>query len=176
MATQPAPPAAQMTQHRKLMPDVMPAVGRLTLLAIFVQFVLAGLGIFDTAHGGAFKNSYFSVHNNFALVIEVLAVLMPVIALVSRAVRLIVGESALLALLVGRVQHALAQRGRTTRPGSASCPILLESLKLWSVRAGRRNDEAQRAGELRLGSQRAVAAAPFPRSQVSTQARSRPVG
>jgi hypothetical protein len=99
-------------------------IGRLTLLAIVVQFTLAGLGTFDTAHSGTFKDSYFSWHDKFALVIIALAVLMVLVALLTRSGRLVVAESILLALLVGPVQHALATTGTDHAPWVGSLHVL----------------------------------------------------
>lgn len=86
-------------------------LAQVTLLAIFVQFVLAGLGTFDTAHGGTFKDAYFTLHDNFALVIIGLAVVMFVIALAARCGRALVWESFALGLCSGPIQHELASLG-----------------------------------------------------------------
>ncbi|WP_433170186.1 DUF6220 domain-containing protein [Actinoallomurus sp. CA-150999] len=99
-------------------------IGQVTLLAIFVQFILAGLGTFDTAHGGTFKDSNFTLHDRFALVIVALTVLMLIVALVTRSGRMVVGESLLLALLVGPVQHALATTGTDHAPWVGSLHVL----------------------------------------------------
>lgn len=116
-------------------------IGRLELLAIVVQFVLAGLGTFDTAHGGTFKDSYFTWHDRFALVIIALAVLMALVAVLTRSGRLVIGESILLAVLVGPVQHALATAGTDHAPWVGSLHVLtgvlILALDAHLIRAGR---------------------------------------
>ena len=102
----------------------MRGLAQLTFFAIVVQFILGGLGTFDAAHSGTFKDSYFNLHSKFALVIIALAVLMVVVALVTRSGRLVVGESVLLAVSVGPVQHALATAGTDHAPWVGSLHVL----------------------------------------------------
>lgn len=90
---------------------VVRMMARVTLLAIIVQFMLAGLGTFDADHGETFKDSYFSAHRTFALVIIGLAVIMFITSLVVRAGRTLIVQTLVLALAVGPVQSQLAQAG-----------------------------------------------------------------
>jgi hypothetical protein len=99
-------------------------LAQVTLLAIFFQFVLAGLGTFDTAHGGTFKDKYFTLHDNFALVIIGLAVVLFLVALITRAGRTAVWEALTLALAAGPLQHLLATNGTDHAPWVGSLHVL----------------------------------------------------
>lgn len=91
-------------------------IAQVTLLAIFVQFLLAGLGTFDTAHGGEFKDKYFTLHDNFALVIIGLTIVLFLVALIVRAGKAVVWEAVVLGLAAGPLQHELATNGTDHAP------------------------------------------------------------
>lgn len=99
-------------------------LAKLILLAIVVQFALGGLGMFDTAHSGGFRDTYFTVHDNFALVITGLMVVMLIVALATRSGRMVVWESLALALLTAPVQHELATRGAADAPWVGSLHVV----------------------------------------------------
>jgi hypothetical protein len=90
---------------------ILRGLGRLTLLAILVQFILAGLGTFDTVHGGTFQDSYFSAHNALGFVIAGLTLVILLAAFVARPGRTTLGESILLFVLAGPIQPILGMTG-----------------------------------------------------------------
>ena len=94
----------------------MRLLAKLFLAGVVVQFLLAGLGTFDVAHGGGYKDSYFTAHGVCALVLTGLTVVMLVVALVTRSGRLVAGQSLALGVLTTPVQHALATEGADSAP------------------------------------------------------------
>jgi hypothetical protein len=119
LAVQPTDPGA-----RQPVAGAVRISARVTLAAIVVQFMLAGLGTFDAVHGDTVKDSFFKLHDRFALVIIVLMVVTLIVALVTRSHRRVLVQSALLPLLAGPVQHALATAGTDHAPWVGSLHVL----------------------------------------------------
>lgn len=123
-----------MNQNGQLVSEVpaagprrAPAVrifGWVTLATIAVQFVLAGLGAFDAVHGDVVKDSFFRLHDRFALVVIAATVLTLIAALVTRSGRAAIGEAFLVALLAGPAQHELATAGADHAPWVGSLHVL----------------------------------------------------
>lgn len=99
-------------------------LAKLILVGIAVQFVLGGLGTFDTAHGGRYSDSYFSAHGTCALVITGIAAVMLIVALVTRSGARVAWETVALGLLTAPVQHQLAQAGTDHAPWVGSLHVL----------------------------------------------------
>lgn len=119
---QPAVPGTAAVNRRSA--TAVRLLAQVTLAAIAVQFVLAGLGAFDAVHGDKVKDSFFTLHDRFALVVIALTVLTLLAAAITRSGRTVVGEAAGLALLAGPLQHELATAGVDHAPWVGSLHVL----------------------------------------------------
>jgi hypothetical protein len=88
-------------------------VGRVTLVAIVVQFALAGLGTFSRQHKHVF-DGYFEPHQMLGYTISGLALVFVVLGVAARLGRRFVGLGVVLVVLAGPVQPLLAKWGDST--------------------------------------------------------------
>jgi hypothetical protein len=117
--------AAETTTTAPRVAPVVRLLAKLFLAGVVVQFLLAGLGTFDVAHGGAYKDSYFTAHGVCAVALTVLTAVMLVVTLVTRSGLPVAGQSLALGVLTTPVQHALATAGSDSAPWVGALHVLV---------------------------------------------------
>ncbi len=85
------------------------------LVAVLVQFFLAGYGAYAPHHGAHVVHHAFSAHEDLGNYLGIASVVLLVIALIARTSRRVVLYALLLAVLTEPAQHALASFGKDHR-------------------------------------------------------------